>query len=303
MKIITLTLNPAFDTHCYIENFKPYYENLARITSFDACGKGVNISRTLNVAGVENTALLILGEENAESFKKRLTEDGVAFCNITVKGKIRENITVHTEGKKETRISFEGFECSGEILSSVSELIGDNLNDTVITFTGRAPLGITTQELKSFLSALKNKGAKLVIDSRSFTDISDISEVGPWLIKPNEEEVSMYTDIKITDTESALKAARELYLKGIDNVMISLGGDGAVLYCEKGGFYCPAPKITPLSTVGAGDSSIAGFITAHSLGLPEKDMLFYAVCYGSTACLTEGTAPPRKEDIEAFLHG
>ena len=112
----------------------------------------------------------------------------------------------------------------------------------------------------------------------------------------------MYTDIKITDSETAIKAAKELCDRGIENVMISLGGRGAVLYCGKGGSFCPAPKIHPISTIGAGDSSIAGFITAHALGLSEKEMLFYAVCYGSAACLTEGTRPPRKEDIEAFLH-
>ena len=301
MKIITLTLNPAFDTHCYIEDFKPYFENLARVTSTDACGKGVNISRTLNVGGVENTAFLLLGEDNADVFKKRLADDGINFSEITVKGKIRENITVHTSGKNETRISFEGFECTGEILYSVEKMLGENLTDTVVTFTGRAALGISTDELKVFLLNLKGKGASLVIDSRSFNTASDLTAVKPWLIKPNEEEISMYTDTKVVDAESALKAAKEIYGKGIENVMISLGARGAVLYCDEGGFHCPAPKIEAISTIGAGDSSIAGFIAATKLGLSKKEALKYAVCYGSAACLTEGTRPPRREDIEAFL--
>lgn len=301
MKIITLTLNPAFDTHCFIEDFKPYFENLARITSFDACGKGVNISRALNTAGIDNTAILIFGEDNADAFKKRLTDDGVRFEGVTVKGKIRENITVHTEGKEETRISFEGFECDGRILDTVSSLIGDDLSDTVITFTGRAPLGVTVTELKVFLSGLRSKGAKLVIDSRSFTDINDIAEVGPWLIKPNAEEIRMYTDVKVTDFESAATAAEQLQRLGIENVMISLGSLGAVLSCEGDVFICPAAKITPLSTVGAGDSSIAGFIAASALGLGKDAALKYAVCYGSAACLTEGSAPPRKEDVDRLL--
>jgi len=301
MKIITLTLNPAFDTHCYIEDFKPYFENLARVTSTDACGKGVNISRTLNVGGVENTAFLLLGEDNADVFKKRLADDGINFSEITVKGKIRENITVHTSGKNETRISFEGFECTGEILYGVEKMLRENLTDTVVTFTGRAALGISTDELKVFLLNLKGKGASLVIDSRSFNTASDLTAVKPWLIKPNEEEISMYTDTKVVDAESALKAAKEIYEKGIENVMISLGARGAVLYCDEGGFHCPAPKIEAISTIGAGDSSIAGFIAATKLGLSKKEALKYAVCYGSAACLTEGTRPPRREDIEAFL--
>ena len=159
MKIITLTLNPAFDTHCYIENFKPYYENLAKVTSFDACGKGVNISRTLNVGGVENTAFLLLGEDNADAFKKRLDKDGINFSEITVKGKIRENITVHTDGKNETRISFEGFECDDGILDRVAGMLDKDLIDTVVTFTSPATLVIKAYIccfFKCLLAGIKN---------------------------------------------------------------------------------------------------------------------------------------------------
>ncbi len=301
MKIITLTLNPAFDTHCYVEDFKPYFENLARVTSTDACGKGVNISRALNVSGVENTAFLLLGEESSDTFKRHLTDDGIVFSEITVKGKIRENITVHTRGKNETRISFEGFECTEEILCEVEKALGENLSDTVLTFTGRAALGISTTKLQAFLLNLKAKGARLVIDSRSFNAASDLISVKPWLIKPNEEEISMYADTKVTDVESALMAAKKLHNAGVENVMLSLGERGAVLYCDEGGFYCPAPKIDAVSTIGAGDSSIAGFLVATRLGLSKKETLKYAVCYGSAACLTEGTRPPRLDDINTLL--
>ena len=70
MNIVTLTLNPAFDIHCYAQDFQPFHENLARITANDAGGKGVNISRALTVNGVENTALVVLGEENGDSFRR-----------------------------------------------------------------------------------------------------------------------------------------------------------------------------------------------------------------------------------------
>ena len=301
MKIITLTLNPAFDTHCYTADFKPYLENLAKITSYDACGKGVNISRALNVTGVENTAFLILGDENGEAFKKRLTDDGISFSYLTAHGRIRENITLHTSGKPETRISFEGFTCTDNVLNDVEKALGEDLRNTVMTFTGRAPLGVSTDALKKFLLRLKEKGARLVIDSRSFNTASDLIAVSPWLIKPNEEEISMYTDTSVTDADSALRAAREIHKKGIENVMISLGARGAVLYCREGGFFCPAPRINAVSTVGAGDSSIAGFLAAEKRGLSKGEVLKHAVCYGSAACLTEGTSAPRPSDITRLL--
>ena len=301
MKIITLTLNPAFDVHCYVKDFKPYLENLANITVSNAGGKGVNVSRALNVTGVENTAVLILGKENADAFKKDLTDDGINFTAITVNGRIRENMTIHTDGKPETRISFEGFTCSDGILDEVESSLENNLSDTVVTFTGRAPHGVSALALRSFLLRLKEKGARLVIDSRSFNTADDLTAVSPWLIKPNEEEISMYTDTSVTDADSALRAAREIHKKGIENVMISLGARGAVLYCREGGFFCLAPKINAVSTVGAGDSSIAGFLAAEKRGLSKGEVLKHAVCYGSAACLTEGTSAPRPSDITRLL--
>ena len=84
MKIITLTLNPAIDMHCYAENFEPFHENLAKITSTDAGGKGVNISRALTLNGVDNLALVVLGSENGKSFADRLGKSSVGMVNRIV---------------------------------------------------------------------------------------------------------------------------------------------------------------------------------------------------------------------------
>ena len=108
MKIITITLNPAFDVHCFSENFRPYHENLAKITASEAGGKGVNISRALTVCGTENLAFVVLGEENGDGFARAMSADGMTYRTISVAGRIRENITLHTDHADETRISFSG---------------------------------------------------------------------------------------------------------------------------------------------------------------------------------------------------
>lgn len=300
MKTVTLTLNPAFDIHCRADGFKPYLENFADIVSTDAGGKGVNISRALKSLGAESTALILLGEENSEPFVRQLKEDGICCRTVSVKGRIRENLTLRSDGSKETRISFSGFTADENILKELEDMLGEELFDTVVTFTGRSAPGISAEALRGFLLRLKAKGARLVIDSRS-VGISELTDIMPWLIKPNAEEIGMYTDVKVTDAKSALEAAKRLYGSGIENVMISLGGEGAVLCCADGEYYCRAPKIKPLSTVGAGDSSVAGFIAAEQLGLSGEERLRYAVCCGSAACLTEGTRPPKKEDIKRLL--
>jgi fructose-1-phosphate kinase PfkB-like protein len=88
---------------------------------------------------------------------------------------------------------------------------------------------------------------------------------------------------------------------GIENVMISLGAKGASLTCDEGAFFAEAPKIEPISTIGAGDSSIAGFLMGLSLGESYEDCLRRAVAFGTAACLTSGTRPPRASDVERFL--
>ena len=301
VNIITLTLNPAFDIHCFVEDFKPYHENLAKITANEAGGKGVNISRALTVNGVENTALVVLGDENGDSFRRCLAVDGIKTVEITVAGRIRENITLHTEGAPETRISFAGFSADDGLLDMTEKALDGMLDEnTILTFTGRVPCGVSIGAVKAMLGKMAARGVKIVIDSRSFTT-EDIIDLGPWLIKPNEEEIAMYSDIPVHDLESAAEAAQVLKGKGIKNVMISLGAKGAMLCCEDGCYIANAPDVTVLSTIGAGDSSIAGFVAAAKQGLPYSEMLRMAVCYGSAACMTEGTRPPRAEDITKLL--
>ena len=301
MKIVTLTLNPAFDVHCTVPNFAPYHENLARIDAHEAGGKGVNISRALTVNGVDNLCFVVLGEENGDSFSKRLLQDGMTWRALTVAGRIRENITVHTEGADETRISFPGFPTDQSLLLKVKEALSDDIGEgTMVTFTGRVPDGISMSAVKAFLKELRDKGARIVIDSRSFS-LADLCEMKPWLIKPNQEEISMYLGREIDGFSEVLDSARELFEKGIENVMISLGAKGALLVSGEGAFVAEPPVIEARSTIGAGDSSIGGFLAAAKAGAGSGEMLRFAVAYGSAACMTEGTRPPKREDVEALL--
>ena len=299
MKIITLTLNPAIDVHCYAENFEPFHENLAHITSSDAGGKGVNISRALTVNGVDNLALVVLGSENGKSFADSLKADGMDVAELYVDGRIRENITLHTNNNPETRISFAGFVATDALIDAVEEKLSDVDADTIITLTGSNPKGMSIERVMKMVENFQAKGAKVIIDSRSFSK-ENLFASKPWLIKPNEEEIGMYTDIKVTDFASAAKAAAQIRSQGIENVIIS-SSKGAVLACADGTFVAYAPNIKVVSTIGAGDSSIAGFIAAAKEGKSYAEMLRTAVSYGSAACTTEGTKPPFPEIVASCL--
>jgi 1-phosphofructokinase family hexose kinase len=297
MKILTLTLNPAFDIHCGVEKFLPERENYMRSYRRHIGGKGVNISRALHENGVESTAFVVLGRQNCADFERELSSCGIKYVPLYVDGRIRENITIHPENAPETRISFQGCavsrEAAEEIFGLMLALCDEN---TIFTFNGRMPAGLAVADVAPLLERVKESGARLAVDSGTFT-MEDFAAVKPWFIKPNQEEISRCVGREINTPEEALSAAREIRALRIENVMVSLGGDGAVLASGEGDFAVSVPKIDVISTIGAGDSSVAGFCAAFAEGKSALECLINAVSYGSAACLTAGTNPPKREDV------
>ena len=295
MKIYTITLNPAYDVHAYAEHFAPFHENLAAVTSREAGGKGVNLSRALQNGGTENTAVVVLGQDNCAEFKAELQAAGLQTILLEKPGRIRENLTLHCADQPETRISFSGFPADDSLLDEVAALLEVDA-DTVITFTGRVASGMSMDRVKAFLKSLQAKGAKIVLDSKSFS-MEDIFEVQPWLIKPNQEEISEYLGCQISTIEEAIEKAQVFADHNITNVMVSLGEQGALLLHNGSCYRATPPVINAISTIGAGDSSLAGFIAAAKKGENPALCLQNAVTYGTAACLTEGSLPPTAEDI------
>lgn len=298
MKIYTITLNPAYDVHAYAEHFAPFHENLAHITSREAGGKGVNLSRALVNGGTDNTAVIVLGKDNCADFKAGLAEAGLNTLLLEKPGRIRENLTLHCADAPETRISFSGFPADDSLLDEVAALM-DVDQDTVITFTGRVASGMSMDKVKPFLKALQAKGARIVLDSKSFS-LEDIYQVQPWLIKPNQEEVSEYLGCEINTIQEAREKAQVFADHGVTNVMVSLGEQGAMLLHNGSCYVATPPTVNAISTIGAGDSSLAGFIAAAQSGCDAAGCLQTAVAYGTAACMTEGSLPPLAKDIAAI---
>ncbi len=299
MKIITITLNPAFDIHCKADGFLPYRESVVEITSREAGGKGVNISRALIAFEVDNIAVVVVGRENGGEFCEMLERDGMSVIPILCDGRIRENITLHEKENPETRISFGGFTVNASILDDVRGVIGELDGNTVVTFTGSIPSGIETKAVLNMLRDFKTQGAKVVIDSRSVS-FDELVDFKPWLIKPNKAEMESYLGKSIETVENAASVADEMLSRGIENAMISLGGEGAVLATDSGVFYANAPAVDAISTIGAGDSAIAGFIDGFASGYPKDMCLARAVSFGTAACMREGTKPPIRKDVECI---
>jgi 1-phosphofructokinase family hexose kinase len=294
LKIVTLTLNPALDIHYTIESFVPFTENYANHISIQAGGKGVNISKSLKVLGKDCTSYIVIGKENAKRFEDLMN---IPYKPLYAEGKVRENITIHSSTNPETRISLDDFYLSDGYLKDIENEILDICDeDTIITLTGRLPKGLSNDTVFDFCKNIKEKDAKLVIDSNSFS-LDMLTEISPWLIKPNEEEIGKFFR-QCHSLSEAEEIAKIIHSEGIENVMISMGKQGIAYAGNVGCFSVKAPKIDVISTVGAGDCSVSGFIYAYSENKDIKECIIHAVAFGSAACLTEGSNPPTREDFE-----
>ncbi len=297
MKIITTTINPAFDMH--YEDFMPYKENYVNSILISAGGKGINVSRTLKCNNIKNTAYVVLGSENAEDFVSKLRQDGLDFKAIYCKGRIRENITIHTSGKSETRISLDSFALSEKVFDQLLRELFTVVDDqTILIFSGRLPRGISSDMAIRFLTKLRNRsGCRLVVDCNTFS-LEELVLIKAWLIKPNEQEIEALIGEKINTIEQVINAAAKIAKAGIENVIVSMGKDGAVAVAGDSKYQLVVPDITPLSTVGAGDSMIAGFVGAYAQGACIEECLKSAALYGTSACLTQGTGSPTAIDMK-----
>lgn len=299
MKIITITINPAYDIHYYIDDFKSNNEYYCNDRSKHAAGKGINISKALSVNGIDSTAFIITGKRNSSDYIEQLKSFEHIKCEyLEIDGDIRENITIHSKSG-ETKICQEEndvrFEHITELFSMIRKIVDDK---TYVVFSGRIPKGIDCELLINELLKLKESGANLIVDTSSFT-YNQIKQISPWLIKPNVPEFINLTGIKEFD----ISDVKTLLMEKFDfcNVLLSLGKDGALIYFDKQILLSKAPEIKPKSTIGAGDSMIAGFLSSYTITNDISKALKCAVAYGSAKCLSEGTNPPITQNIELLM--
>lgn len=296
-RIITITLNPALDIHYGVPHFEIGRENYSSSCIVNAGGKGVNVSAALTANGVPNLAVIAVGRANYQEFVSFLDKDNIRHCVVLCEGSVRRNITIHHDGGTETRLSQDGFCISLDTLEQVRTKISKFITSgSIIVFSGRVPKGISVPVIKQFLFSLQVKGALLVIDSNSFS-LTDLIELKPWLVKPNEHEIELLVQRKVNEVAQACQVAKDIQSKGIEHVLITLGANGMAYAGVDSSYLVKVPKITPISTIGAGDSTIAGFIEGYTQGLSVTETLKNAAAFGTAACLTEGTNPPTKQEI------
>ncbi len=300
MKIIALTLNPAYDVHWEIENYRPFHSNYIRTTYVEAGGKGVNVSRALKANGIPNSLFVAMGRKNSSAFEGALLDAGIRYSGIFHDGKIRENIIIHSEGMEDTRISFDGVVGDEDLMDQAEYLVLSDCDaDTVLVFCGRVPRGISVERVRAFLAAVKETGARVVINSNSFS-VADCLKIQPYMIKPNREELSLYKGREIDSLAAAEEVANELHATGIEHVLVSMGQKGIAYAGRDGHFTVTGEKINTVSSTGAGDSTLAGFLAGQYKGFDVRSSVRLALAFGNASCMEQGTRPPLPQNVHAI---
>lgn len=300
--IVTLALCPTLDTTIWLDGLKKGKENQADEERYDASGKAVNLSRIFTEYGVENECILLLGKENKTRFVGQLDRENIKYQLIEVDGYTRENLSLVEQDGSVTRIIRKGFTVNFETIEKVVESLDKLVTaETLVMISGRLPEGISVNTLKNLCDRIKAKGGTVSLDSQS-VGMQDTLSIAPWIIKPNLEEFEKLTGRDFEGDYIALaKAAQELCGQGIGRILISLGADG-LLYVEKDQVLrVEVPEVLVKSTVGAGDSVLAGFVRSQLCGYTVERSVATAAAFGTAACMIDGSQPPHKLTVGNVL--
>ena len=296
--IYTITFNPALDYISQVENFEVGKINRTQTEKILPGGKGLNVSTVLKNLAYNSTALGFIAGFTGEELKKQLEDYGIKTDFIKVKKGITR-INVKISSKEETALNGNGPEISKEDIQELLDKIDKIKKDDIVILAGNVPKGINNNIYEIICVNLEKNGVTYIVDATKELLIN-VLKYKPFLIKPNKEELEETFKVKIKTKEDIILYAKKLQLMGAQNVLVSLGGEGAILVtAEDKVYFHEAPKGKVLNTVGAGDSMVAGFLAGYLKKQDFEYALKMGIATGSASSFSMELATVK--EVEALL--
>ncbi|AOF53147.1 1-phosphofructokinase [Rodentibacter caecimuris] len=276
-KVATITLNTAYDLVGRLPRIELGEVNTVETLGLFPAGKGINVANVLNDLGEEVAVGGFLGEDNAgdfeQMFKKKNLED--KFHRVT--GKTRINVKITETEADVTDLNFLGYEISPQSWQQfVADTLAYCLDYDIVAVCGSLPRGVTPELFADWLNQLHESGVKVVLDSSNAALTAGLKAY-PWLVKPNHRELEAWIGHSLNTEEEIINAAQQLSNQGIENVIISMGAEGSLWINHEGIIKAQPPKCeNVVSTVGAGDSMVAGLIYGFAQGFAKAETLAFA---------------------------
>lgn len=300
--IVTLTANPSLDRTIELSTALERGEvQRAFATHAQPGGKGVNVSRALIASDLETLAILPGSED--DPMLRALRAEHIPAAGLAIAGGIRSNITITEPDGTTTKINEPGPTLSAADDAALIDLVVQaSLGASWLILAGSLPPGLSVDFYARVIRAVRASGAsatRVAVDSSGEPLAALVaSGVGVDLVKPNAEELAELAlcDVQEDDAITAATAAGRLIAQGCGAVLATLGAHGAVLVTVDGAWHATMPPIVPRSTVGAGDSSLAGYLVADLAGSGAEGRLAQAVAHGSAAAALPGSTMPATRD-------
>ena len=298
--IYTVTFNPAIDYVVRLDReLKVGDVNRARGEDCVLGGKGINVSGVLAELGCESVALGFVAGETGAWLERGLAAQGLKTDFVHLEhGMTRINVKIKAE--KETELNGAGPDIPEGAMQALETKLDRLQKDDILILAGSIPASLAQTAYERLLTRLEGRGVRAVVDATRDL-LVNVLRYRPFLIKPNNHELSEIVGIKLTNDNEVVTAAKMLQEKGARNVLVSMAGDGALLLDEQGGVHrIGCPKGTVVNSVGAGDSMVAGFVAGYQQSGGNYDTaLRLGTACGSATAFSLGLAT--RQDIEKLL--
>ncbi len=296
--IVTVTLNPAIDKSTTTESIKPESKQRCSEVVHEPGGGGINVSKALQKLKCSSMALFPAGGHNGEMLKSLLAEEGIQFHSIDSCVETRENWVVLDESSNsQYRFTFPG--------RSMEEQVVKNLIDDILSFSpeyvvasGSLPPGLKDYFYGLIVKSANAVGAKCIVDT-SGPALQALQGKKAFLIKPNIGELCKMLNITRLESNEVPDAAQQAVRDGFaELIAVSMGPDGAWLVTAEKKYYAAAPVVEKKSTVGAGDSMVAGITYMLQQRQPLQQVINFGVACGSAATMNDGTQLFKWDDVQ-----
>lgn len=296
--IYTITLNPSIDYIVHLDKLVDGITNRTTTEEYYFGGKGINVSFVLTELDLDSTALGFTAGFTGEAIENGVKEKGIKSDFIKLRDGI-SRINIKIKAGEETEINAQGPNIAPDELESLMSKLDCIQDGDTLILAGSIPNTLPDDTYENMLERLKDKNVRIVVDATKKLLVNSL-KYNPFLIKPNRQELSEIFDVEVKSEEDTIKYAKELQKLGAKNVLISLGGEGAMLVDENGDVHkAGVLKEKVINTVGSGDSMVAGFVAGY-----EKEKSYpYALKLGSVCGNATAFLPglATKEKINELL--
>ena len=296
--IYTVTFSPAIDYVVDLTNFEIGEINRTQQEQAFPGGKGINVSLVLANLGKSSVATGFLGGFTGAFIKEELAKRNISSGFIEVNGLTRINVKIRAG--KETAINGQGPHITDEDIDKLISQLEKLTKDDLLVISGTVPKSLPSNIYEMILERIKDNGAEVIVDATKEILLNTL-KYHPLLVKPNKEELEEMFNVSIKNDAELIENASKLLKLGARNVIVSLGGDGALLVGEGvDAELRKAPQGKVVNTVGAGDSLVAGFIAEYLDSRDIKKAFKQGIATGSASAFSEYLAT--KEEVQALLN-